>query len=135
MPGCLKQKIHNYIGKTQDIVGVCEIDREYIIQQVIDAYGQFCKNLNEPTEECIDYISNDLVKFIGYRTLLVEKNDTEGLTLWDELNDGMLTNDEVDLDKIKLLLRDVPFYFLLSLLGYATFKEQIAHDCIDMLPN
>ena len=57
--------------------------------------------MNEP-DEYLNYINNDLVKMIGYK--------------------------EVNEQKIELLLENVPLYFLLSFLGYASYKDLFANN-------
>jgi hypothetical protein len=52
-----------------------------------------------------------------------KKKDTEGINLTHQLDQSMYHHDKVNLDKITQLLMDVPLYFLLSFLGYATYKE------------
>ena len=86
---------------------------------------KICKNMNEP-DEYLNYINNDLVKFIGYNIDLKKNKDTEGLRLWNELDKKMYKNKKVNQTKIEKLLLDVPLYFLLSFLGYASYKEDLS---------
>jgi len=110
----LKHKIHAYISKKQDICCESDIDRKVIIQQIIEKYKVICKKMNEP-DEYLNYINNDVVKFIGYYVDL--KKDREGLKIWNEI-DKRTGN----IKKVEELLQDVPLYFLLSFLGYASYK-------------
>jgi len=121
----LKHKIHKYISKKQDICCENDIDRKVVIQQIIEKYKIICKNMNEPNEY-LNYINNDLVKFIGYQFDLKKNKDKEGLKLWNQLDKKMYENKEVNEKKIEFLLEDVPLYFLLSFLGYASYKEGIS---------
>jgi hypothetical protein len=121
----LKNKIHKYISKKQDICCENDIDRKVVIQQIIEKYKIICKNMNEPSEY-LNYINNDLVKFIGYQFDLKKKKDTEGLKLWNQIDKRMYENKVVNEKKIEFLLQDVPLYLLLSFLGYASYKVQIS---------
>jgi len=81
--------------------------------------------MNEPNEY-LNYINNDLVKFIGYNIDLKKNKDTQGLRLWNEMDKKMYTNKKVNQKKVEALLQDVPLYFLLSFLGYASYKEGLS---------
>ena len=118
----LKNKIHNYISKKQDICCENDIDRKIIVEQIIEKYKSICKNMNEP-EEYLNYINNDIVKFIGYKIDLKKNKDKEGVKLWNEIDKRMYENKNVNEKKVNNLLQDVPLYFLLSFLGYASYKE------------
>jgi len=121
----LKNKIHTYISKKQDICCENDIDRKTVIQQIIAKYKIICKNMNEPNEY-LNYINNDLVKFIGYLVDLKKNKDKEGIKLWNQIDKKMYEIKVVNEKKIELLLYDVPLYFLLSFLGYASYKEGIS---------
>jgi hypothetical protein len=121
----LKNKIHKYISKKQDICCENDIDRKIVIEQIIKKYKIICKNMNEP-DEYLNYINNDLSKFIGYLVDLKKNKDNEGVKLWNEIDKKMYQNKLVNEKKIELLLQDVPLYFLLSFLGYASYKEGIS---------
>ena len=118
----LKNKIHKYISKKQDICCENDIDRKIVIEQIIKKYKIICKNMNEP-DEYLNYINNDLGKFIGYLVDLKKNKDNEGVKLWNEIDKKMYQNKSVNEKKIEILLQDVPLYFLLSFLGYASYKE------------
>lgn len=120
----LKNKIHKYISKKQDICCENDVDRKVVIQQIIERYKNICKILNEP-DEYLNWINNDLVKFIGYEVDLKEKKDFEGLNLYNDIDKRMYVNKIVNEQKIEILLQDVPLYFLLSFLGYASYKEKL----------
>jgi hypothetical protein len=118
----LKNKIHTYISKKKDICCENEIDRKTVIQQIITKYKIICKNMNEPNEY-LNYINNDLVKFIGYQFDMKKNKNKDGLKLWNQIDKKMYENKVVNEKKIDFLLQDVPLYFLLSFLGYASYKE------------
>jgi len=65
-----------------------------------------------------------LAKFIGYYDDL-KKKDKEGMRLWNEIDKNMFENEVVTEQKVVVLLNEVPLYFLLSFLGYATYKDAI----------
>jgi hypothetical protein len=78
--------------------------------------------MKEP-HQYLDYIDNDLALFVGFKIdLLIAKNNN-GIALWDEISRGIIDKKKVSLSKIKELLQEVPLYFLLSFLGYATYTE------------
>jgi len=122
----LKNKIHNYISKKQDICCEQDVNRKLITQQIVDKYKSICKNMNEPNEY-LNYINNDMVKLIGYYVDFKKNKDKEGIKLWNELDKRMFKKDTVNQQKIEELLHEVPLYFLLSFLGYASYKENLSH--------
>jgi len=122
----LKNKIHNYISKKQDICCEQDVNRKLITQQIVDKYKSICKNMNEPNEY-LNYINNDMVKLIGYYVDFKKNKDKEGIKLWNELDKRMFKKDTVNQQKIEELLQEVPLYFLLSFLGYASYKENLSH--------
>ncbi len=71
--------------------------------------------MNEP-DEYLNWINNDIILLIG-----VESNTK----LSNELDKLMKNKNNIDIHKISKLLMDVPLYFLLSFLGYATYKESL----------
>ena len=121
----LKNKIHHYISKKQDICCENDIDRKIVVEQIIEKYKNICKNMNEP-DEYLNYVNNDIVKFIGYKVDLKKNKDKEGVKLWNEIDKRMYENKNVNEKKVENLLQDVPLYFLLSFLGYASYKENLS---------
>jgi len=122
----LKNKIHKYISEKKDICCEQDVDRKVIIKQIIEKYKNICKILDEP-DEYLNYIDNDLVKFIGYKVDLKKNKDIEGIKLWNQLDKLMYENKLVSEEKIERILHDVPLYFLLSFLGYASYKEHLSN--------
>jgi len=123
----LKHKIHQYISRKQDICCENDIDRKVVVQQIVQKYKSICKNMNEP-DEYLNYINNDLVKMIGYKVDLKRNKDIEGVKLWNEIDKKMYEHKVVNEKKIELLLQSVPLYFLLSFLGYASYKDLSANN-------
>ena len=116
------KKIHHYISKNQDIEGEKDIERNVVIQQILEKYKSICQKTGEP-EEYLNWINNDILIFIGYKMDLMDKPDKEGLKLWEYLDKEMMLRNEVSLGKVKDLLMGVPLYFLMAFLGYASYKE------------
>lgn len=121
----LKNKIHKYISKKKDICCEDIIDRNIIIDQVIDKYKKYGKKMKEPSSEYINWINNDILIFIGFKTEMEKKKDKEGIQLYEILDKNMYNKNNLDINNIKKLLNDMPLYFLLSFLGYASYKEQL----------
>jgi hypothetical protein len=113
----LKKRIHKYISNKQDICCETNIKRNLVIQQILDKYKRFSNT------EYLNYINNDLIGFIGYYVDLEKAKDKEGMRLWRELDKRMLENKDVNEQKVVLLLNEVPLYFLLSFLGFASYLE------------
>ena len=121
----MKTKIHNYISIKGDLGCGEDIDKSIVIVQIVEKYKNIATKMEE-SAEYLNYINNDLVKFIGYRCDLKENGDIEGVELWDEidemLNDNGVVSQQVRVEK---LLMEVPIYFLLSFLGYAAYREHL----------
>ena len=64
-----------------------------------------------------------MIGFIGYYSDLEKEKDKEGMRLWRELDKEMLENKDVKEEKVVALLNEVPLYFLLSFLGFASYLE------------
>jgi len=121
----LKQKIHNYISKKQDICCEEEIDRNILIDHIFSLYGKIVDYVGEDKEEITSYINNDLLIFIGFKITLEKNKDKEGVKLWEMLNRYMYKNKKLDKEKIITVLREVPLYYLLSFLGYAYYRYRV----------
>ena len=121
----LKNSIHNYISKKQDICCENNINRKIVFQIIVKKYKQICKNMDEP-DEYLSYINNDLLLFIGYYVDLEKNKDIEGMKLWNKINKKTYEHKNINEQKIEKLLQDAPLYFLLSFLGYASYREMLA---------
>ena len=128
----LKNKINKYICKKKDICCEDDIDRKLAIQNIFMLYREIAEFMYEK-DEYLSYINNDLIKFIGYKIDLENKNDIEGVSLWNELDRKMFVNKKLDETKIIELLNELPLYYLLSFLGYAYYIYKINKDIIDNL--
>lgn len=120
----LKSKIQQYVSR-KDICCEKDIDRPRIIQQIIQKYKTLHKNGEPYGGSYIDYLNNDLLIFIGYKIDLVNSKDQEGVQLWNELDKRMYANKKLSEPMVVRLLNEVPLFFLLSFLGYATYKESV----------
>jgi hypothetical protein len=118
----LKKRLHSYFAKKQDICCEENVKRPVVIRQIIEKYKQIATKMKEP-HQYLDYIDNDLVLFVGFKVDLIIAKNKNGIALWDEISRGSIDKKKVSLRKIKELLEDVPLYFLLSFLGYATYTE------------
>lgn len=118
----VKTKINQYILKKQDICCENEFDKEIIIKEIYEKYKIIAAVALEPGQY-LDYINNDLLKFIGYLYKLKNDKDIEGVKLWIFLNKIMMLKDNIiSKNKIELLLQELPLYYLLSFLGYASYR-------------
>lgn len=117
-PKSLKNKIHQYICKKQDICCEEDIDRDSAIKEIIDLYMKISDFYKEK-DEYLTYIENDLLKFIGYYVVLKNTKDREGMILWKSLQDYVNTSNKTQIIE---LLHEVPLYYLLSFLGMAYYK-------------
>lgn len=115
----LKRKIHTYISKKGNICCEKDLNREMIIQQIFDVYLKIATFYGEK-DIYLDYVSSDLVKLIGYLSELKEIKNTNGVKLWKYI-DKLTINNKIKItgkDEITNVLKVVPLYFLLSILGY-----------------
>lgn len=117
----LKNKIHHYINKKQDICCENDFKRDKVIEEIMELYMKIA-DLSDEKDEYLSYIDNDLVKFIGYYADLKNANDHEGIYLWKRISDYVNTNKKPDKTKIIRLLHEVPLYYLLSFLGMAYYN-------------
>jgi hypothetical protein len=118
----LKTRIRNYISKKQDICCESDIDRTIVIQQIIDKYKRITAFFAEPESEYLGYINNDLLTMIGYKIELEKAHDHEGLQVWKRLNKRMYVDKQLNEAKTIELFKELPLYFLMSFLGYASYK-------------
>jgi hypothetical protein len=129
MSKTLKTRINDYIYKN-DICCEKEINRLMIIQMIMDHYKKKSSNDKDmDPNEYLNWLTNDLVGFIGYRNTL-EKENKEGLELWDEIDKETSKNKKSDKKSdrgnIVTFLKKVPLYFLLAFLGYSDYVEKVS---------
>ena len=117
-----KKIINNYIFKKADICCEEDIEREKCINIILDNYKIIAKNNLSSESEYLDFLDNDLTVFIGYLSDLKKNKDKEGIKLWNYIDKEVHDNNNISLEKIKLFLNNVPLFFLMSLLGYSTYR-------------
>ena len=118
----LKDRLQQRIGE-KDICCETDFNRDIIIQMIIENYKKYAAKYNyENKNEYLNFITNDLVIFIGYKVNLA--NDKNGTALWDEL-DKELGGKKPELIKIKTALKELPLSFLLAFLGASAYKLKI----------
>jgi hypothetical protein len=119
----LKNKIHNYIYRQQDIC--CEddnINRKEIIKLIIEKYKIISQRMFEP-DEYLSFINNDFLLLLQRYKNVEKKYQASDTKLLNNLDKKMYTNKILDQTKIEKILYDVPLYLLLSFLGYASLRE------------
>ena len=115
----IKKQISNYIFKKGDICCEEDFERDKIIDNIFKIYKDlFSKNY-------LDWLDNDIYIFVGYLIDLTKTKDKEGLKIWKYLKTKMPTikNKKNDEKNIKNLLKSLPLFYLLSLLGNAHYKQ------------
>jgi len=118
----LKKVITNYVLKKGDVCCEKDIERKLVIQDIFATYQELADFMFEK-ELYLGYVQNDLLLFIGYRVDL-EKGNKEGVRIWDGLARMTETNKNPDKQKLVKILHNVPLYYLLAFLGYATYKNR-----------
>jgi len=113
----------NYILKKGDVCCEKDIDRKKVIEDIFSLYQEIAEFMFEK-DEYLAYVQNDLLVFIGYRMELEEGNNKEGVRFWDGLLRLTMNDKKLDKNKITRLLKNVPLYYLLAFLGYATYKNR-----------
>jgi len=112
----LKSKINKYIYKYGDINTPDGLDKNKVIDDLIEMYKNGYSN-----DEYLDWLGNNLLFFIGYRIDLKENNNIEGLKIWDEL--AKRTKKDTTEEEYKKLLNELPLYYLLTFLGYSYYID------------
>jgi len=119
----LKRRLIKYLHK-KDICCETDYDRNVIIQQIIEIYKKSCKEMGEP-DEYLNWMTNDLLILVGYKSDMIKANDLDGVKLWEKLDRKMMKDNKADMNKVVEVLKKVPLYFLLSFLGSACYKEKL----------
>jgi hypothetical protein len=110
----LKSRINKYIYKYGDINTPDGLDKNKVIDDLIEMYKNGYTN-----DEYLDWLGNNLLFFIGYRIDLKENNNIEGLKIWDEL--AKRTKQNTTEEEYRKLLDELPLYYLLTFLGYSYY--------------
>ena len=125
----LKNRISNYICKKGDICCAEEFDKTKIINQIFGLYEKIAEFYDEK-DNYIDYVDNDIVKFIGYKIDLERDKDIEGVKLFNMISNRTSKNKIVSKEGIINFLNEVPLYFLLSFLGNAYYSYTVIKETI-----
>ena len=116
--------INNYFIKI-DICCDEDIEREKCINIIFDNYKIIAKNNLSDESEYLDFLDNDLPIFVGYLSKLEKNKNKKAVKLWKYISKQSQYNNEINFEKIKKFLYDVPLFYLMSLLGYSTYKKNI----------
>jgi hypothetical protein len=121
----LKNRINNYILNKGDICCEKYINKNKVIDLIFHNYmvAYKIRDNDGDKDEYLDGIDNDLVKFIGFKVDLENKNDKEGLEISNIINKKILKNKIPNKENITKLLMSLPLYYLLAFLGYSTYEK------------
>ena len=117
-----KQNISKYFIK-KDICCEEDIEREKCINIIFENYKFIAKNNLSDESEYLDFLDNDLPIFVGYLSNLEKNKNKEAIKLWKYISNQLQYNSEPNFEKIKKFLYDIPLFYLMSLLGYSTYKK------------
>jgi hypothetical protein len=117
--GTLKNRINNYIFKKGDICCEKYINKKIVIGLIFNNYMVTYKLRDGYKDEYLDWINNDLLKFLGFQ---VEMNK-EGLELNEIIDKKMLKNNKPNKELITKVLMELPLYYLLAFLGYSSYEK------------
>ena len=130
----LKNRITNYICKKRDICCTEDFDRTKVIEQIFDLYEKIAEFYGEK-DNYLDYVDNDVVKFIGYKIDLERDKDVEGVKLFNIISSRTSKNKITSKEGIINFLNEVPLYFLLSCLGSAYYSYTVIKETIENSKN
>ena len=104
------KKITRYFCETKEKDICCEdhYKREEIVEHIVSMYKEIYNNTGD---NYLDWIDNDIVRFIGARILLANDKNKKGVKLWDFIDSTTKNKD------ITNVLMELPLYYLLSFLG------------------
>ena len=116
------QTFHNYISKQGDIGMSQDINKKELIKELIRIYKE-----KWGKDEYVDWLHNDLLMLVGFKTDLEKSKDTTGVKLWNSI-DKKVGGKSSTLPRIKKILEELPTYALTSLIGYHFQSLQIKPD-------
>ena len=80
------------------------MNRVILTQMIVDHYKRKSQiDKDTDPDEYLNWLTNDLVGFMGYRNTL-EKENKEGLELWDEIVKETSRNKKSDMEQIRKFL-------------------------------
>lgn len=111
----LTTRIKDYMCIKKDICCDDDYDKGKIIDYIIDNYKKLYP------DDYVDWINNDVGKFIGYQNILENTKDKKGTKIWNDLS--KLIDDEGE-QGLRVLFRELPLYYLLSFLGASIYLAE-----------
>tara|TARA_A100001015_G_C14945984_1_gene694645 strand:- start:394 stop:864 length:471 start_codon:yes stop_codon:yes gene_type:complete len=123
-----KNITHKNISKyfiKRDICCEDDIKREKCINIIFENYKIIAKNTLNDESQYLDFIDNHLPIFVGYLSNLEKNKNKEAIKLWKYISSQSQYNGETNFEKIENFLYHVPLFYLMSLLGYSTYKKDI----------
>jgi len=111
----LTKRMTDYIFLKGDLCCEEDYEKDKIVDYIINNYKRIYPN------DYLDWISNDIVKYIGYKSILAKENDKKGLRLWNEL-DKLTSN--ISENELRQIIIKFPLYFLLSFLGTSVYLNE-----------
>ncbi len=113
----------NYILKKGDICCENNIDRKLATEDIFEVYIKIADFMHEK-DKYLDYVQNDLLVFIGFRMMLEDANNKEGVQIWDALKKRTEKGGVPNKMKIIQLLQDIPLFYLMAFLGNAHYTHR-----------
>ena len=111
--------IHEYIAKQGDVGMSQDIHKQELIQELVRIYQE-----KWGEDEYIGWLHNDLLMLVGFRIALEKSQDKTGLELWNSI-DKRVGGKNSSLQTIEDVLRELPTYALLTMIGYHFQSLQI----------
>lgn len=111
----LTTRIKEYMCIKKDICCDNDYDKDKIIDYIIDNYKKLYP------DDYVDWINNDVGKFIGYKIILKNTKDKKGTKIWNDLY--KLIDNESE-QGLRVLFRELPLYYLLSFLGSSIYLTE-----------
>lgn len=117
------ENIITYIKQKESFFDLNESEKISLVNFIVDLYIQNYKHIYKypkdgRIQEGIDWLHNDILKFIGIKWNLIKNNDTESVKKWEELNNTLTEEKEPNRDLIKAFLLKLPNKEIHSLLGH-----------------
>ena len=93
---------------------------DYIINSYINKYKHLYKYPKEGNiQEGLDWLHNDILKFVGIKWDLIKKNDEQSLKHWNSLNYCLIKDNYPNQDLMRDFLEKLPTKDFYAFLGYS----------------
>uniref|UniRef100_A0A6C0J0W0 Uncharacterized protein n=1 Tax=viral metagenome TaxID=1070528 RepID=A0A6C0J0W0_9ZZZZ len=117
------ENIITYIKPKESCFDLSESEKITLVNFIVNLYIQSYKHMYKypkdgRIQEGIDWLHNDILKFIGIKWNLIKNNDGECVKKWEELNGILTENNEPNEELIKAFLLKLPNKEIHSLLGH-----------------